>query len=111
MSAPGGAIAHCTPQTDACPPPPPTPAAQAFLPQIKAAAAKPGARRGRVVFIGTGGGVMSPSPPLLCAYMASKWSVEAYCQTLRMEMQMRELPIDVCMLNPVPRCSRDIIEI
>ena len=48
---------------------------QALMPLIKAAAAKPGARRGRVVFIGTGGGVMSPSPPLLCAYMASKWSV------------------------------------
>lgn len=70
------------------------------MPHLKAAAAKPNARRGRVVFIGTGGGVMSPSPPLLCAYMASKWSVEAFCQTLRMEMQLRELPIDACMLNP-----------
>ena len=70
------------------------------MPTLKATVTKPGARRGRVVFIGTGGGVMSPSPPLLFAYMASKWSIEAFCQTLRMEMQLRELPIDACVLNP-----------
>jgi len=73
---------------------------QALMPLLKDAVSKPGARRGRVVCIGTGGGVMSPSPPLLFAYMASKWSVEAFVQTLRMEMQMRKLPVDVCALNP-----------
>jgi len=73
---------------------------QAFMPMLKENVTKPGARRGRVIFVGTGGGVLSPSPPLLCAYMASKWSVEAFCQSMRMEMQLRELPIDACMLNP-----------
>jgi NAD(P)-dependent dehydrogenase (short-subunit alcohol dehydrogenase family) len=74
---------------------------QALMPLLKKAVAKPGARRGRIVFIGTGGGSTSPSPPLLCAYMASKFSCEAFCQTLRMEMQLRSLPIDACMLKCV----------
>ena len=73
---------------------------QAFLPLLKAAAAKPGARRGRIVCIGTGGGRYSPSPPMISAYMASKWSVEAFVHTLRFELQLRRLPIDACMLNP-----------
>jgi NAD(P)-dependent dehydrogenase (short-subunit alcohol dehydrogenase family) len=71
-----------------------------MLPLLKTALAKPGARRARVVCIGTGGGVLSPSPPLISAYMASKWSVEAYVQSLRFEMQLRKLRIDACMLNP-----------
>ena len=73
---------------------------QAMLPHLKAAAAKPGARRGRIVCIGTGGGRFSPSPPMISAYMASKWSVEAYVHTLRFELQLQKLPIDACMLNP-----------
>jgi NAD(P)-dependent dehydrogenase (short-subunit alcohol dehydrogenase family) len=53
-----------------------------------------------VVFVGTGGGVPSPSPPLLSAYMASKWGVEAFCQSLRLEMRLTKKPVDVCMINP-----------
>lgn len=73
---------------------------QVFLPLLKAAALKPGGRRGRIVFTGTGGGVMSPAPALLSAYMASKWAGEAFMQCLRMEMRLRKLPIDACMVNP-----------
>ena len=50
--------------------------------------------------IGTGGGVLSPAPPLLSAYMASKWAVEAYCYCMRLELQLTNQPIDACMLNP-----------
>ena len=53
---------------------------QALMPILKKTVTSPGARRGRVVCIGTGGGVGSPSPPLLFAYMASKWSIEAFVQ-------------------------------
>jgi len=52
------------------------------------------------VFIGTGGGVLSPAPPLLSAYMASKWAIEAFSGCMRLEMQLTKLPIDVCVLNP-----------
>lgn len=73
---------------------------QAFLPLLRAASQKPNARRGRIVCIGTGGGRYSPSPPMISAYMASKWSAEAYIHTLRFELQLRNLNIDACMLNP-----------
>ena len=73
---------------------------QAFLPLLREAASKPGARRGRVVCIGTGGGRYSPSPPMISAYMASKWSVEAFVHTLRFEMQLRKLKC-------APRLSRE----
>lgn len=73
---------------------------QAFMPLLRAAAEKPGARRGRIVCIGTGGGRYSPAPPMISAYMASKWSAEAYVHSLRFELQLRKLPIDACMLNP-----------
>jgi NAD(P)-dependent dehydrogenase (short-subunit alcohol dehydrogenase family) len=70
------------------------------LPLLREAASKEGARRGRVVFIGTGGGVMSPSPALLSAYMGSKWAGEAFIRVLRLEMALQGLRIDACMLNP-----------
>jgi NAD(P)-dependent dehydrogenase (short-subunit alcohol dehydrogenase family) len=73
---------------------------QQFMPLLKAAVAAPGARRARCVYIGTGGGILSPGPPLLSAYMASKWAIEAFCRSIRVEMQLRELPIDCCMVNP-----------
>lgn len=75
---------------------------QAMMPLVREACAAPGgaARRGRFVFIGTGGGVPSPSPGLLSAYMASKWGIEAFCQSLRVEMQLTGRPIDCCMVNP-----------
>ena len=74
--------------------------AQAFLGHLRASAAKPGARRGRLVFIGTGGGVLSPAPPLLSAYMASKWAIEAFARCLRVEMRLSKVAIDVCVVNP-----------
>lgn len=73
---------------------------QQLMPLVREATSKPGARRGRCVYIGTGGGILSPGPPLLTAYMASKWAIEAFCRAIRVEMQLRELPIDCCMVNP-----------
>ena len=32
--------------------------------------------------------------------MGSKWAGEAFIRVLRLEMQMQELRIDACMLNP-----------
>lgn len=75
---------------------------QAFMPLIKSGVMDTNGirRRGRIVFIGTGGGVLSPAPPLLSAYMASKWAIEAFCGCMRLEMQLKSLPIDLCVLNP-----------
>ena len=72
---------------------------QAFLPLIKASADKD-TRRGRLMYVGTGGGVPATSPALISAYMASKWGGEAFQQSVRLEMQLRKLPIDVVMINP-----------
>jgi NAD(P)-dependent dehydrogenase (short-subunit alcohol dehydrogenase family) len=55
---------------------------------------------GRIVLTGTGGGPCSPCPPLLTAYMASKFATEAYCQSLRQELFMTSSPIEVLMINP-----------
>ena len=74
--------------------------AQAFLPLLRDSADNPTARRGRLVFFGTGGGVCSPVPALLSAYMASKFAVEAYCHSLRSELQLTGRRIDVLMVNP-----------
>jgi len=74
--------------------------AQACLPLIKAAVKDRPERRGRVMFVGTGGGVPSPSPGLLSAYMSSKWATEAFCQSLRLEMRLVKQPVDVLMINP-----------
>jgi NAD(P)-dependent dehydrogenase (short-subunit alcohol dehydrogenase family) len=73
---------------------------QAVLPLIKEAVKNRPDRRGRVMFVGTGGGVPSPSPALLSAYMASKWATEAFCQSLRLEMRLVKQPVDVLMINP-----------
>jgi len=73
---------------------------QAMLPLIKKATQDSTARRGRVVFFGTGGGVPAPCPPLLSAYMMSKWAMEAFCQSLRLEMKMAKRRIDCCTINP-----------
>jgi len=74
--------------------------AQAFLPLIKEAVKDRPDRRGRIMFVGTGGGVPSPSPALLSAYMSSKWAAEAYCQSLRLEMKLVKQPVDILMINP-----------
>jgi len=56
--------------------------------------------RGRIVLTGTGGGCCSPCPPLLTAYMSSKFAVEAYAQSLRQELYMTSIPIDLSVINP-----------
>eukprot|EP00050_Salpingoeca_kvevrii_P019244 m.84021 g.84021 ORF g.84021 m.84021 type:complete len:414 (-) comp8327_c0_seq1:108-1349(-) len=73
---------------------------QAFLPLLREATADPTSRRARIIFTGTGGGPMSPCPGLLSAYMASKFAGEAFCQSLRIELQLNKRRIDCCMLNP-----------
>jgi NAD(P)-dependent dehydrogenase (short-subunit alcohol dehydrogenase family) len=73
---------------------------QALLPLVREATSVAGSRRGLVVFVGTGGGVLTPAPALLSAYMASKWAGEAFIQVLRMEMQLTNQRIDACMVNP-----------
>jgi len=56
--------------------------------------------RGRIILTGTGGGSCSPCPPLLTAYMSSKFALEAYTQSLRQELYMTSCPIDVSIINP-----------
>lgn len=72
---------------------------QNFLPLIKEGC-KGGSTRGRIVLTGTGGGPCSPCPPLLSAYMSSKFACEAFTQSLRSEMIMTNTPIDCCVINP-----------
>ena len=56
--------------------------------------------RSRIVLTGTGGGSCSPCPPLLTAYMSSKFALEAYAQSLRQELYMTECKIDLSVINP-----------
>jgi NAD(P)-dependent dehydrogenase (short-subunit alcohol dehydrogenase family) len=71
---------------------------QAFLPLMKQAAIP--TQPGRLIFTGTGGGPCTPCPPLLSAYMSSKFAGEAYAQSLRMELDMRKIPVDCLVINP-----------
>eukprot|EP01128_Nolandella_sp_AFSM9_P012889 TRINITY_DN972_c0_g1_i1.p1 TRINITY_DN972_c0_g1~~TRINITY_DN972_c0_g1_i1.p1 ORF type:complete len:349 (-),score=58.50 TRINITY_DN972_c0_g1_i1:342-1388(-) len=57
-------------------------------------------RHGRCIYFGTGGGVPAPSPGLLAPYMISKWGLEAFCQCLRIEMELNAKPIEAVMINP-----------
>lgn len=57
-------------------------------------------RRGRIYFVGTGAGIPSLVFPFLNIYMACKWGNEAFCQSLRAELQLLNAPIDVGMINP-----------
>jgi NAD(P)-dependent dehydrogenase (short-subunit alcohol dehydrogenase family) len=72
---------------------------KAFLPIVKAHATKPGARRGRFAFVSSGP-LPGPGVPFITSYMGAKWAGEALCQGLRMEMRLRQLPIDCVMLSP-----------
>lgn len=56
--------------------------------------------RGRIVTTGTGAGACSPAPPLLTAYMSSKFGLEAYTHSLRMELKMIDVQIDCSVINP-----------
>jgi hypothetical protein len=62
---------------------------QAFLPLLQSKEnAKTDFRR--MVFTGTGGGPCSPCPPLLSAYMSSKFAGEAMAQVLKQELYMTQ---------------------
>eukprot|EP00539_Tryblionella_compressa_P006442 CAMPEP_0178769454 /NCGR_PEP_ID=MMETSP0744-20121128/20839_1 /TAXON_ID=913974 /ORGANISM="Nitzschia punctata, Strain CCMP561" /LENGTH=354 /DNA_ID=CAMNT_0020425709 /DNA_START=168 /DNA_END=1232 /DNA_ORIENTATION=- len=74
---------------------------QAFLPLLKNAAKNSTMTcPTRIVLTGTGGGPCSPCPPLLTAYMSSKFALEAYSQALRQELYMTKANIEVCVINP-----------
>lgn len=73
--------------------------AKAFLPIVKSYATKPGARRGRFAFVSSGP-LPGPGVPFITSYLGAKWAGEAICQGLRMEMRLRQLPIDCVMLSP-----------
>lgn len=73
--------------------------AREFLPVMQETLAGKN-RRGRFYFVGTGAGIPSLVFPFLNIYMACKWGTEAFCQSLRMEMQLIDAPIDVGMINP-----------
>ena len=74
---------------------------QAMLPLLKQyAKSSSNNNRSRIVLTGTGGGPCSPCPPLLTAYMSSKFALEAYSQSLRQEMYMTNSKIDICVINP-----------
>lgn len=65
---------------------------KAFLPLVKAAVTKPGARRGRFAFVSSGP-LPGPGVPFITSYIGAKWAGEALCQGLRMELRLRQLPI------------------
>lgn len=72
---------------------------QSFLPLLKQRI-DPKGYNGRIVVTGTGGGPCTPCPPLLTAYMSSKFALEAYTQSLRQELYLTDHAIDVCVINP-----------
>jgi NAD(P)-dependent dehydrogenase (short-subunit alcohol dehydrogenase family) len=72
---------------------------QVLLPLLKKSGAK-GSISSRIILTGTGGGPCSPCPPLLTAYMSSKFALEAYAQSLRQELYMTGAKIDVSVINP-----------
>eukprot|EP00912_Choanoflagellata_sp_UC4_P001657 UC4_evm1s1053 len=74
--------------------------AQAFLPLVKESCSNPSSRRGRFIFVGTGGGSLTNTPGMLSAYMSSKWAGEAFCSVLRSEMRLTKQRIDTAMVNP-----------
>lgn len=73
--------------------------AKAFFPLLKKSALAPGGRRGRICFVSSGP-LPGPGVPFLTSYLGAKWAGEAVIQCLRMELMMRQLPIDVCILSP-----------
>jgi NAD(P)-dependent dehydrogenase (short-subunit alcohol dehydrogenase family) len=72
---------------------------KAFLPMMKEDVTKPGARRGRFAYVSSGP-LPGPGVPFITSYLGAKWAGEALCQGLRMEMRLRQLPIDCVMLSP-----------
>ena len=62
---------------------------QAFLPILQSRDNTTSNFR-RMIFTGTGGGPCSPCPPLLSAYMSSKFAGEAMAQSLKQELFMTQ---------------------
>ena len=73
---------------------------QALLPLLKQSAKSGQSYKSRIVLTGTGGGSCSPCPPLLTAYMSSKFALEAYGQSLKAELFMTGAEIDLSVINP-----------
>lgn len=73
---------------------------QSFLPLLKKSSKSGNAYDSRIVLTGTGGGSCSPCPPLLTAYMASKFALEAYAQSLKQELFMTGAKMEVSVINP-----------
>lgn len=73
---------------------------QSFLPLLKKGAKSTSGYDGRIVLTGTGGGPCSPCPPLLTAYMASKFALESYAQCLKQELFMTGANMNVSVINP-----------
>jgi len=63
--------------------------AQAFIPLLRSRDNNATNFR-RLIFTGTGGGACSPCPPLLSAYMSSKFAGEAMAQVLKQELFMTQ---------------------
>jgi len=72
--------------------------ARAFLPLLKEST-KSGLRRGRICFVSSGP-LPGPGVPFITSYLAAKWGGEAVIQGLRLELKLRNIPIDCCMLSP-----------
>ena len=72
---------------------------KAFLPIVKASVLEPGSRRGRFAFVSSGP-LPGPGVPFITSYLGAKWAGEALCQGLRMEMRLRQIPIDCVMVSP-----------
>jgi len=78
---------------------------QAFLPLLKESTQRfilkgDSPYRNRIILTGTGGGSCSPCPPLLTAYMSSKFALEAYAQSLKQELFMTGEDTDLSVINP-----------
>ena len=55
---------------------------------------------GRIILTGTGVGPLTPYPPLISAYLSSKFALEAYRGVLDAELYMLHCNIQTCMINP-----------
>lgn len=72
---------------------------KAFLPLMKKSVLRPNARRGRICFVSSGP-LPGPGVPFITSYLGAKWAGDALIQGLRMEMRLRQLPIDCVILSP-----------
>ena len=73
---------------------------QQFLPLLRRSSSSSTSDNKRIIVTGTGGSTCTPCPPLLSAYMSSKFAMEAYIQCLRQELYMTQTGIEACVINP-----------